>query len=1190
MRTQFSGYATVLLIVIALMGAVQGQVSFTVNSVTASPSTARATNAQYVIQLSAIGSFSTNFDIQLSYTSAFALSSLSGCTVAVNGATVASAVCTRNSNSISFSSLNIATTVNSVTLTFNTSTAIYAGSFTLTLAYHQPSNSAIVYSTSSTLLIISNAPMTCSLASTSNTVGASANYTLTYSPSVYISANSYLQVIFPAWSTYFLTNFPSGTSASICGGLCTVRNPNTGQSFFNEILSYTNLYPSDTNSTTPIQFTGAKNPASTLPISVTVNLLHYISSTSQPSYMTCSVSYQATTPGTFSSISFSPSNTAISGQSTISLFLSLPNPISSISYLSISYGSDMSLSYAYVTSNQQTTQVSVASGTANTLLLTNLTNSTSQVSSLFMASFTLTNPPYASLSNRITFLTRNLVSGSLYSIDSGSVTVSATVSTIVMSAANMLDTSIGVVSSLTVSFTTVNALITGSKIIITVPGEISLIIGTSSCSCSISSTCSVTNTSSILVNINAISVAAATNVPITITSVNNPPTTTTTSSFTIGTYYTNDSTPVDRLTSGLTLTATPVTLSSGAVSSSSPVVAASSTYTITIQNRNPLPSGSYLTVIFPGDFPTALGISLTSFTSASNVISACTLSAVTSLSYNLTNCIPSALSAGTSMIIVLANVVNPGSTKPTSSLQVQTYYNSKLMEYMTTGLTVTMTTPTTLTFSSLTPTNATANGQTSYVLAVTFSQTHYSGDKIVLTVPTTITLNSGFTCTTTTSGLSVACFKQSTQDLAITVTSTGIYTSITVTITNFQNNWYSSSSSFPIKTTTNDTSSTYYVEQGTASVTMTAAVLSTSYTPTNLLTLLSSSTLSLRITSPFTISAPDPTLLKIDITVPSEFTPSATCTGSLTGSSCTLVGSVYTLTGLSLFTNTVNVTFTATANYFTTSSAIFSVLSYNGSQVATDSSLTVSPFCTSPCQGCTTTASQCTSCLPSPYTSNNYLYSPNNTCLSACPSGHYLPNATFTCQQCDTTVCLSCSSTATSCTACSSPRYLFNSSCVLVCPNTYYGDNTTCLPCTNQCYNCTSSTNCLSCSPSYNLNPNNTCLNTCPSTYIALAQVCTKCTSPCATCSGSVVNCSTCVTNYLLFNNTCIQACPDGRYQDANQQCQLCVSPCQFCTTAIACTSCVTNYFLYNSTQCVMICPAGSYGTANVCQNCSSPC
>jgi hypothetical protein len=165
----------------------------------------------------------------------------------------------------------------------------------------------------------------------------------------------------------------------------------------------------------------------------------------------------------------------------------------------------------------------------------------------------------------------------------------------------------------------------------------------------------------------------------TINSVNNPLTTTTTSSFSIGTYYLNTSTPVDRLTTGLTLTATPVALASGSLAASSLVVAASASYTITVQNRNPLPAGGYLTITFPSDFPAATGISLTSFISASIPIPACTLSSITTSSYNLTNCIPSSLPAGSTIAIVLASIVNPGSTKPTASLTVQTYYNSKLM-------------------------------------------------------------------------------------------------------------------------------------------------------------------------------------------------------------------------------------------------------------------------------------------------------------------------------------------------------------------------------------------------------------------------------------------------------------------------------------------------------------------------------
>ena len=133
------------------------------------------------------------------------------------------------------------------------------------------------------------------------------------------------------------------------------------------------------------------------------------------------------------------------------------------------------------------------------------------------------------------------------------------------------------------------------------------------------------------------------------------------------------------------------------------------------------------------------------------------------------------------------------------------------MEYMYTGLTITMTTPTALTFASITPTDSTTNVQTNYALALTFSQTHYSGDSIILTIPSTISLNTGFACTTTSVGMNLTCLKQSTQVLEITISSTGTYTSAAIVISNMQNNWYAGSFSFNIQTTTNDTATTYYV-------------------------------------------------------------------------------------------------------------------------------------------------------------------------------------------------------------------------------------------------------------------------------------------------------------------------------------------------------------------------------------------
>jgi hypothetical protein len=103
----------------------------------------------------------------------------------------------------------------------------------------------------------------------------------------------------------------------------------------------------------------------------------------------------------------------------------------------------------------------------------------------------------------------------------------------------------------------------------------------------------------VIVNLNAAVAVGGSNYSITISNANNPATTTPTSSFGINTYYSNTSTPVDSLSSNLGLTATAVTLQSSSISTSSVIVAANSTYTITFQNKNPLPSTSYIIVTFP---------------------------------------------------------------------------------------------------------------------------------------------------------------------------------------------------------------------------------------------------------------------------------------------------------------------------------------------------------------------------------------------------------------------------------------------------------------------------------------------------------------------------------------------------------------------------------------------------------------
>jgi len=159
---------------------------------------------------------------------------------------------------------------------------------------------------------------------------------------------------------------------------------------------------------------------------------------------------------------------------------------------------------------------------------------------------------------------------------------------------------------------------------------------------------------------------------------------------------------------------------------------------------------------------------------------------------------------------------------------------------------------------------------------------------------------------------------------------------------------------------------------------------------------------------------------------------------------------------------------------------------YNGITVASVSSgVVVLPYCTSPCQRCSTSPTICLSCLPSPNTYIIY-FSLNNTCLNGCPTG-YFTNSTI-CSIC-VSPCLTCS-TISMCNSCVNGTWLYSG--------------------------------------------NNTCSNSCPSGfYNESSGNCTTCVSPCATCLA-FSSCLSCSTNYFT-NFSCVNGslCPNGTYPNA---------------------------------------------------------
>ena len=190
--------------------------------------------------------------------------------------------------------------------------------------------------------------------------------------------------------------------------------------------------------------------------------------------------------------------------------------------------------------------------------------------------------------------------------------------------------------------------------------------------------------------------------------------------------------------------------------------------------------------------------------------------------------------------------------------------------------------------------------------------------------------------------------------------------------------------------------------------------------------------------------------------------------------------------------------------------------------------------CIIPCRSCTSNTSACLSCYTNPnITSNIYLFSSNNTCLTGCPNSYYADNL-YQCVACSST-CLTCFAASSNCTSCNTTSTypalnLTGSSgvCLSNCPIYFYLSTsltpTQCTPCVFPCLTCTSLLVCLSCAPTtyfYNMS----CLASCPSGITIANNAswnCDACSSQCAQCVGTTSTCNGCSTTAALYQGTCV--------------------------------------------------------------------
>lgn len=137
--------------------------------------------------------------------------------------------------------------------------------------------------------------------------------------------------------------------------------------------------------------------------------------------------------------------------------------------------------------------------------------------------------------------------------------------------------------------------------------------------------------------------------------------------------------------------------------------------------------------------------------------------------------------------------------------------------------------------------------------------------------------------------------------------------------------------------------------------------------------LLGQSTVKLTIASPFALTrATTPSLLYLTVAIPTDLTPiSGSCTLSFSSANCAINLQNLNITGFGDFSTALTITFRANTNYFVTTSTFISQLYYSSSLIASDINMKLASYCTSPCKQCTSTPTQCLTCLPTPYTVNN---------------------------------------------------------------------------------------------------------------------------------------------------------------------------------------------------------------------------
>ncbi len=347
---------------------------------------------------------------------------------------------------------------------------------------------------------------------------------------------------------------------------------------------------------------------------------------------------------------------------------------------------------------------------------------------------------------------------------------------------------------------------------------------------------------------------------------------------------------------------------------------------------------------------------LTSFSINGVAVSGCLLSLSNSTYMEFSNlCIRSVISNTSTISIIISNVLNPSSFKPTSSFTVEMFNGIYRQEFLNTGITVTMKESAVIPYFKVTPDSSIVNDANMYTFEINFQIRRFSGDRILIKFPTDVTLSNTFECSSLTTNMTISCAKVNSETLMFVLNFiSAIYPgqSIKFTVQNFTNIWYTATRTFNVQTTTNDTTF-FYQEEGSNFVSYQPAKIAATINNDNNIVLLGDSKMTVTLTSPFRLDkAGDASQLYIVMQVPTDLVPkSGTCVPSFGSSTCTQASTqTFNITGISDFSSALNVRFTATTSFFQTSAAFDIKLFFGSFLVQSNSELRAARYCQTPCK------------------------------------------------------------------------------------------------------------------------------------------------------------------------------------------------------------------------------------------------